>query len=500
VLLPVGRLALRGELSGRSAGDTRTPLGTLPSTDLRGVNGSVAVSWIASWGFVGAAYRDFVFEYGVPGEFNGQQIPGAHAGGVDIETRRRTGRLEAGHFTGVGPFSALTLDANVVHYQHDEIEGRIDGRTILGARFDNLFGSASLLARHEHEIDDIRTEGAVGLWSFARDHRAAGGFTGSRSATSQALAGLVFEELGFGPWRLQVGARYDWTRVTPESTAPIRSGDRSIPVRARDFGAFSGSVAALRELRPGWSLGATLARAFRTPAIEELYSDGPHLGDFSYDIGNPELDPEFGLGADLFLRATLPRLQVEASVFQNSLRNYIYYHPTGEIDPRFNRFPVFEARGENARFIGAEAGAQWEPLRNVVLDGSVSWVRGTRLEDGDPLPAIPPLNGGFRIRYDEARYFVSVGWDATAAQRRVPRPIANAIGGGPALLLEQPTDGHALLNLGAGLRWSERGRFHTITLSVDNLMDSVWRDHLSRIKDVAPQPGRNVQLLYRVQF
>ena len=28
----------------------------------------------------------------------------------------------------------------------------------------------------------------------------------------------------------------------------------------------------------------------------------------------------------------------------------------------------------------------------------------------------------------------------------------------------------------------------------------VWHDHLSRIKDVAPQPGRNVRLTYRVQF
>jgi iron complex outermembrane recepter protein len=41
---------------------------------------------------------------------------------------------------------------------------------------------------------------------------------------------------------------------------------------------------------------------------------------------------------------------------------------------------------------------------------------------------------------------------------------------------------------------------HTLTLQVENLTDAVWRDHLSRIKEVAPQPGRNVQLLYRVNF
>ena len=41
---------------------------------------------------------------------------------------------------------------------------------------------------------------------------------------------------------------------------------------------------------------------------------------------------------------------------------------------------------------------------------------------------------------------------------------------------------------------------HTLTLRVSNILDSEWRDHLSRVKAVAPQPGRNIQLLYRVDF
>jgi iron complex outermembrane recepter protein len=500
VLFPVGHLALRAELSGRSAGDTRTPLGMLPSTDLRGVSGSVGGSWITSWGFAGASFRDYSLDYGVPGEFGGELIPGAHPGGVEIETRRRMGRVEAGHLIGAGPFSALTLDANLVHYQHDEIEARIEGRPILGARFDNLFGSLNLLARHEHEADQLRIEGAIGMWAFARDNRASGGFTGSRSARSYSFAGYAYEELGFGAWRLQLGARYDWTRITPMTLAPIMLRGREIPVRERDYGALSGSAAALLEVRPGWIMGLSAARAFRTPSVEELYSDGPHLGDFSYDIGNPELEPEVGLGAELFLRGALPRLQLQASVFHNALRNYIYHQPTGEIDPRFHRFPVFEARGTDARFFGAEAGAQWEPLRHLVLDGNLSWVRATRSETGEALPAIPPLGGGVRLRYDRPRYFVSLGFDAARAQDRVAPPIPDPIGSGEPMVPERPTPGYGLLHSGAGLRWSERARFHTLTLSVDNLTDAVWRDHLSRIKDVAPQPGRNVRLLYRVQF
>ena len=67
-------------------------------------------------------------------------------------------------------------------------------------------------------------------------------------------------------------------------------------------------------------------------------------------------------------------------------------------------------------------------------------------------------------------------------------------------LLECPTAGYSLVNASAGMRWTAWHRMHTLTLNVNNVLDTAWRDHLSRIKEVAPQPGRNIQLLYRVEF
>jgi iron complex outermembrane receptor protein len=52
----------------------------------------------------------------------------------------------------------------------------------------------------------------------------------------------------------------------------------------------------------------------------------------------------------------------------------------------------------------------------------------------------------------------------------------------------------------AGVRRVIGGRLHTLTITAENLGDRVWRDHLSRIKAVAPQPGRNIRVLYRVAF
>jgi iron complex outermembrane receptor protein len=44
------------------------------------------------------------------------------------------------------------------------------------------------------------------------------------------------------------------------------------------------------------------------------------------------------------------------------------------------------------------------------------------------------------------------------------------------------------------------GRIHSLTLRVDNAFDQEYRDHLSRVKEIMPEPGRNLSLLYRVEF
>jgi iron complex outermembrane receptor protein len=246
-------------------------------------------------------------------------------------------------------------------------------------------------------------------------------------------------------------------------------------------------VGALYEVSEGLSAGASLARAFRTPAIEELYSNGPHLADFSFNIGNPELGAEVGYGAELFLRVDRPGMKGSAAVYRNAIRGFIHHAPTGEMDPRFRLYPVYRAEQTDAHFLGAESALQWELSPGLVVHGQASYVRATRDDDGGPLPAIPPLHGGAGVRYDRSTWFAGLDWTGAARQGRVGE-------------FETPTDGYHLLGADAGVRWVLWNGFHTVTLRVDNLTDAVWRSHLSRIRAVAPQPGRNVKLLYSVTF
>ena len=55
-------------------------------------------------------------------------------------------------------------------------------------------------------------------------------------------------------------------------------------------------------------------RTVRMPGSEELYSEGPHLPAYSFEVGNPELNEEVGHGLEVSLRYATEHLGVQTSV------------------------------------------------------------------------------------------------------------------------------------------------------------------------------------------
>lgn len=509
----VGPLAFRIEESTRQAGISQTPRGPLEGTDLDALGAAAGVSWLPDWGRAGASFRYYRNNYGVPGEFNGTLIPGGHPGGANVEARRFAGRAGLaydGAFAGV--FDQLEIDGSFTRYLHDEVEGVIDNRRALGAQFEQTTVETKIIARHFRADQPssglgARFEGAVGLTFLHQDLLAGGASPGTRSGDAWTLGVFAYEELLWAPLRFQLGFRYDRQDTTPVSNTPIevRTAERQISkdVSPRTFDSLSGSMATLWEFADRWTLGTSVARSFRAPTLQELYSDGPHLADFSFDIGSPNLAPETGLGIDVFLRAELPALSLEVAAYSNWVNDYIYYVGTGETKRVIREgsrpvdTPVFEAQAVDALFVGTEGRVEWRVGWGVVLDVTASYTRASNRVAEDPLPFIPPLSGRAHLRYEGSVFFGALGVQFAADQNRVPRAVAV---GDTVARPQEPTVGYTLFNANAGFRMVWGHTEHTVTTELANITDSVWRDHLSRTKDVAPQPGRNFHVTYRVNF
>lgn len=491
-----GSLSFRGSASLRDAGTLATPLGDVPNTDLRTWGASGGAAWVNGWGHIGGAARVYDTEYGIPPD----SVAG-HPAGVRIVMDRWAGRGQLHWTRGAGPFEHLELDAKLTRLDHEEREAGGE----VGTRFGLNTNAAELVGRHGAFGPFAR--GAIGLRGQRNDYGADRGRGEILSVDEWSSALYALEELESGPFQLQVGGRFDYAAIEPTRGPDEVAG---VPLRSRTFGNVTGSVSALYELLPQAQLGVSASRAFRTPSSDELYSEGPHLASYTFEVGNPELDAEVGHGADLFLRMGGDRLRGEVAGFYNRIDGFV--HPLNTGDIRSGLF-VYRATNTDASFAGGEASLAWTPFRRVVLEGSASYVRGQNEDLDEPLPFIPPLNGSLALRYERTRWFVQAGWKGSGSQERVPsRPelpagspgYCDETGGAPGCrpvpgeFVE--TDGYSLFNAAGGFRAEVGGAIHSLTLSVENIGDAEYRNHLSRLKELLPEQGRSLNLVYRVGF
>jgi len=100
---------------------------------------------------------------------------------------------------------------------------------------------------------------------------------------------------------------------------------------------------------------------------------------------------------------------------------------------------------------------------------------------------IPPFKGSLNLSYSTGSMQIGSRLLAAAKQTRTGD-------------FEEPTDGYMVLGLFGQYRFQYGNLLHTFSLRADNLLNESYSNHLSRIKELMPEPGRNVSLLYRVYF
>jgi iron complex outermembrane receptor protein len=487
-----GRTALRAEASARKSGNMRTPVGTLGNTGAGTYGGALSAALIGEHAHTGASYRFYLNDYGVPGGFQG-----AHPNGVDIHMRRHSVRLETERHSGSAEAPAVfRATSQFTGYAHEELSGGT-----VGTRFGQAIAAADAVYRQDN-VGPL-AQLALGTRGQFRDI-VTGGSLHTPSTWDVSGAGFFVGELGRGALRAQTGIRYEAAHYVPEPGTIVAGGD-VISVHSRTFGSFSGSFGLLYAIMPGLRVGTSVARSYRTPDFDELYSAGPHLADYSYNVGDPDLKQEVGFGLDGFLRLTTARVRGEVAVYRNNLADYVFPSSRGRAElGAQGGVPRFQYTNEDAVFTGAEGEFEWSITNALVVEGTASYVNGRFTSARAPIPVItltdttfvpasqyppfiPPFNGRAGLRYEHPSFFV--GGEVRFSSRQ------DRLGDG-----ELPTAGYAVGNVTGGVRLLRKGRLHTFTLRVDNVANTEYRDHLSRVKVIMPEPGLNVSLLYRFAF
>ncbi|MDE0393972.1 MAG: TonB-dependent receptor, partial [Gammaproteobacteria bacterium] len=248
---------LRVEASMRQGGDLRTPIGRLAGTQTDMWSASAGTSWVDDWGHAGGAVRIYRNDYGIPGGF-----VGGHTNPVRTEQERFAGRFRSLIRPGRA-LEAIEIDAGYTWYRHHEWEPP----DILGTLFERQIVSGEARARHARW--GPFASGAVGA-RVSWEHFGFGGALYNPNTRRRTQAVYVLEEIQLDPVSIEAGLRYDRVELEPDEEELSDIGH----IRARSFGAVSGSLGALLRMTGQLTVGASVGRAFRTPDVHELYSEG----------------------------------------------------------------------------------------------------------------------------------------------------------------------------------------------------------------------------------
>lgn len=468
ITVPLGPVALYGETTYRNTKDMRTPLGVLGNTPINTRTHVLGLSYVTGTGSVGVSFDQFNTEYGIPGGFIG-----GHPNGVDLDIVRRI-------FDGKVVYNfereyVHHIEANFARtfYHHFEFESNGN----IGSEF--LFHDYS--ANAKLYLNTFRKKRNT-VVSLGFDHRnlKLGGFVFTPPTRLLSLSAGLYHEWAWRQVEWQSAVRYGYAHFDPR---PNNNVGQDVD---RKFHTWSASVSPIFSATDHLAIGLSLSRSERAPTIEELYNEGPHLAAYTFEVGRVDLASEKSVGVELFGHLKYAGFDWVVTGFWNEFSPFITTRNTGEINFA-QLLPIYAADGIAARFWGAEMHVGWRPQADLSLELNGSYVRGENRDDNLPLPEMPPLRVAGEASYRLPWFVLGLTGEWVADQNRVDR-------------FEMPTEGYAI---GGGFLQRDFVTAHTrhhVILSVDNVFNRAYRNHLSRVRSVMPEVGRNVRLNYKVYF
>lgn len=227
------------------------------------------------------------------------------------------------------------------------------------------------------------------------------------------------------------------------------------------------------------------ARSFRSPSIEERYQ---YIDLGSYiRVGNPGLNSEQGMFADLGLRIWKQKYRFSGNIFLNSFRDLVVEAP-GIYD---GRSAFIKTNVGKAALYGYDFDFMYNFYSSMVVYGSLAYVRGEDTENNLDLPQMPPLNGRLGLRGQVTPYLV---FDISSHMFNGQDKVAAG---------ELPTPGYATFNLGLSSSQLDIFRYVKCQLfaGVENILDKSYRNHLASNRgSVTAEPGRNFYFKLNLDF
>ncbi|MBL7847036.1 MAG: TonB-dependent receptor [Cyclobacteriaceae bacterium] len=326
-------------------------------------------------------------------------------------------------------------------------------------------------------------------------------------------------------WTLDIGTRYDVRSYS------VIGYDYKNTLYTADllFHNASFSAGISRNVGTHQTVKLHLGSAWRPPHVAELYSLGTHQSAAAIEYGlllndstNEVMDIKdvpFKIEKAFKVVGTYEydteRLQLDATVYVNSILNYIYLQPRGVTTNVRGTYPYFRYTQTDALFVGMDVAASWTMSTRFSLEPKLSLLSATDVRNNDYLVFIPSNRLEIGLKYKGAKhnFYIEPKVNLVARQNRAPRVITvrefnDAIASGQDPLggssknfdfMEAPP-GYLLAGVAVGYSIpSGSGRFD-LRFAIENLLNTSYREYTNRLRYYADDIGRNVSLSAKYVF
>ena len=534
--------------------DHEEDMGTLANSDFETKAHRFGISKTGEWGFLGASYQDISYTYGIPfhgehadhdeeghgddhdDDHEGEEHDDDHEGEEhhdEHEGERIVSQTDSEVFTIEGLLNVNSALLNSVQFsirdtdytlfeQHaegehegeheDEHEGHSEEPTFFtndSTEVQMIFNLGSAENPRRVVVNQVSEKVAVlGEEAFMEPVK-------STETTIGAFGG--FDVSGFD---IDVGIRYD----DIERKGTIREmheeeeheeeghdeeehhdeheGFELEPFTFKDQ-SVSGVITIGRNLTDSLSGSVNLGFVTRTPSAMELFMNGEHLAVARYEVGDANLKPEESNNIDLNLFYNDETWFASASIYRNTIDNYIYLRDESEEEHEEHEEEGHEGEHEEhgglllAEYMQADAtfsGYEIEIGRRFNIAGGELEVRLHRdqvkadFSGGGNVPRITPSRNVFAVDYSRGMTRAMMEIQDVGSQ--------NAISS-----FETPTADYRLVNgrLSHNIDLGE-GAMLTVSVFGRNLTNEIARSHTSFVKNEVPLAGRNVGIKASLSF
>lgn len=325
-------------------------------------------------------------------------------------------------------------------------------------------------------------------------------------------------------WVIDAGVRFDYTNIDAlkfyrtsrweergydEDFPELIIDDRGTQLLTNpvfDYNNVSATIGFNYTMGSGDNLKFNFALAQRAPNPAELFSDGLHHSAARIELGDIRIQSETSSKFMIAYQRDFKNWGFAIEPYANFIKDFILLEPTGvELNIR-GAFPVWSYRQTDARILGFDLSAYSDWTAEWHTEHQFSLIKGKDVDGDIALINIPAVNFSNKLVYIKPEWKgleLSLQSQYVFRQNEVP---PNIMVFSPEqqdeVLLEinTPPDAYHLFNFGAKTEFDLGRPRLTTSITVNNLLNTNYREYLNRQRFFADDLGRNIILQLKLNY